>query len=397
MQWKRNLLFLSIAVFLANIAFTLTFPFMPRFLEELGVKENLSLWSGIMVSFNFLTYAIMAPIWGAIADKRGKRNMFLRSGIGIAISYILMGLVANHWQLLLLRGLNGLLSGFIPAAIMLVASNTSDLEIGYALGILNTFIALGSIIGPFLGGSIVQYMGIPTTFFISAGILCFATMLAFFGTKEKVFAKSKKKTAIWQDLKIIMVNRSLMVYFFCMIMLQTAIFMIQPILPIRIAELTTKNVDFITGLIFSVIGISLAIGSPLVSRIKKFSYSIILFNGLIMCAVFSFLQGFTYSIVLLGAERFLFGFANAAVNVSGNVLITQCASEDMRGRVFGTLNGLTALGAVFGPLLGGFLGEQFGTASSFHGSGFMFIFAVFAVWSIRNMPIEKIKESGSLG
>jgi len=389
-QWKRNLFFLSIAVFLANIGFTLTFPFMPRFLEELGVKENLSLWSGIMVSFNFLTYAVMAPIWGAVADKYGKRNMFIRSGIGIAISYVLMGLAVNHWQLLLLRGLNGLLSGFIPAAIMLVASNTPDLEIGYALGILNTFIAIGSILGPFIGGSFVQYVGIPMTFFISAGILCLASAIAILGTKEKIYTQNQKKTAIWQDLKIIAVNRSLMVYFFCMVMLQTAIYMVQPILPIRIDELITENVDFITGVIFSVIGLSLAIGSPLVSRIKRVSYQNILLGGLILCAVFSIAQGFTYSVLFLGLERFLFGFANAAVNVSGNVLITRCSGEEMRGRVFGTLNGLTALGAVFGPLMGGFLGERFGTGSAFHGSAFMFIFAVAAVWHIRHQPIEKV-------
>jgi len=388
MQWKRNLWFLSIAVFLANVSFTLTFPFMPKFLEQLGVKENLFLWSGVMVSFNFLTYAVMAPIWGVIADKHGKRNMLIRSGLGIAFSYVLMGLVVNHWQLLLLRGLNGLLAGFIPAAIMLVASNTPDFEIGYALGILNTFIALGSIMGPFLGGSLVQYFGIQLTFFISAGLLCLASILALYGTKEKVFAVNQTKTMIWKDFNIILGNRFLKVYFFCMMMLQTAMFTIQPILPIRIAELTTVNVDFITGVIFSIIGISLAIGSPLVSKLKRFSYSTILLYGLIMCAVFSIAQGLTYSVAYLGAERFLFGFANAAVNVSGNVLITQCASEEMRGRVFGTLNGLTALGAVFGPLLGGFLGEKFGTASSFHGSAVMFMLAGFAVWSIRKKPAK---------
>jgi len=117
--------------------------------------------------------------------------------------------------------------------------------------------------------------------------------------------------------------------------------------------------------------------------LRRVSYQVILLYGLIMCAVFSIAQGLTYSVTYLGIERFLFGFANAAVNVSGNVLITQCASEEMRGRVFGALNGLTALGAVFGPLLGGFLGERFGTASSFHGSAVMFVLAGFAVWSIR--------------
>ena len=155
MQWRRNLWFLSVAVFIANLSFTMNMPFLPRFLEELGVGRNLSLWSGIMISINFLTYAIMAPLWGSLADRHGKRVMFWRSGFGIALTYVLMGIAANHWQLLVFRGLNGLLSGFIPTAIMLVASNTPEEDMGYALGIINTFIALGGIMGPFIGGALV--------------------------------------------------------------------------------------------------------------------------------------------------------------------------------------------------------------------------------------------------
>ena len=390
MQWRRNLWFLSVAVFIANLSFTMNMPFLPRFLEELGVGRNLSLWSGIMISINFLTYAIMAPLWGSLADRHGKRVMFWRSGFGIALTYVLMGIAANHWQLLVFRGLNGLLSGFIPSAIMLVASNTPEEDMGYALGIINTFIALGGIMGPFIGGALVQYLGLRIIFHLSAGLLCIASALAVFGTKERII-KQAVKTDIRQDLKSIMGNKSLKVYFLCMVMLQAATFMIQPVLPIRIAELTRENVELITGIIFSMIGISLAIGSPLVCKIKRFDYVTILFSSLLLCAVLSVVQGLTHSVLFLGAERFLFGFANAAVNVSGNVLITQCAGEEMRGRVFGTLNGLTAFGAVFGPLLGGLLGEHLGTSSAFHGSAVLFVLAGYAVWKIRHKAVDVLK------
>ncbi|MFZ5944929.1 MAG: MFS transporter [Bacillota bacterium] len=387
MQWKRNLWVLSAAVFIANVSFTLTFPFLPKFIELLGVKENLSLWSGIMISITFLTYAVMAPIWGSFADKYGKRNMLLRSGLGIAISYVLMGVAVNHWQLFFLRGLNGLLAGFIPAAIILVATNTPEFEIGYALGMLNTFIALGSILGPFVGGSLVHYAGIRITYFISAALLCLATVLAVLGTKENVI-KPQGNTILWQELKNIAHNKVLMVYFFCMVILQTAIYMIQPILPIRISELTSQNTDFLTGLVFSIMGVSLAIGSPLVSKIRRVPYNNILLWGLLLCSLFSIGQGLTYSISILILMRFGFGFANAVVNVSGNVLITKSASEEMRGRVFGALNALTALGSVLGPLLGGLLGERFGTASAFHGSAVLFIMAGISLWYMKNNIIK---------
>lgn len=325
----------------------------------------------------------MAPVWGSVADKYGKRKMFIRSGVGIALSYILMAFATNQWQFLFLRGFNGLLGGFIPAAIMLVATNTPELELGYALGILNTFVALGSIMGPFIGGSLVHFLSIKTTFIFSAGLLGLATILAFFGTKEKII-KQSTPTIIWKELRNILHDKALTVYFFAMTTLQTAIYMVQPILPLRIGELVTTNKDFITGLVFSIMGVSLAIGSPLVSKIKKKNYANILFWGLVMCGLFSMGQGATYSILLLIIARFLFGFANGAVNVSGNVLISQATPEEMRGKVFGALNGLTALGAVIGPLLGGFLGETFGTASAFYGSGLLFFVAGFFVWKLNS-------------
>jgi len=392
-NWQKNLWFLCAATFIANVAFTLYIPFLPTFLLELGLQENISFWSGIMVSVTFCTYALMAPVWGALADRRGKRVMLVRSGFGIAVTFMLMGLAANHWQLLLLRAANGLLSGFIPSAIMLVATNTPETHMGYALGMLNTFIAIGSIMGPFIGGALVKYMGVRQAMFATGAMLLVAAALAVFGTKERIVA-NQEKTSVLQDVTIVLKNRSLQLYFFCLVMLQMAAFAIQPTLPLRIAEICNEDVELYTGIIFSAIGISLAIGSPLVSRITKLSYRGILFLGLASGVVLNVLQGFTSSLLLLIGERFLYGFAHAAVNVSGNVLITMSASEEMRGRVFGVLNSFIALGGMLGPLLGGMLGETFGNASAFHGSAiFLFMAMVMLVLSYRREKGISLKAS----
>lgn len=389
MRWRTNLWALSLATFIGNIAFTMTNPFLPVFLQELGLHENLSIWSGYIISLNFLTYALMAPVWGALADRYGKRVMLVRSGFGIAFTYVLMGFATNHWQLLILRGCNGLLSGFIPASIMLIASNTPEEKMGYALGIINTFIAIGAIMGPFVGGCLVQYLGMRKVMFVAAGFLCIASSLGVFRTTEKV-VKQKGKITLFNDMRAILKNRQLVTYFFCMVMLYMSNFAIQPTLPLLIGELTSTNTELITGIIFSMVGVSLAIGSPLICKIKKVSYIYIMFGALLFCSGLSVVQGFTRSIVLLGVERFFYGFGNAAINVSGNVLIVQCVDEEMRGRVFGTLNGFTAIGAVTGPLMGGFMGEHFGNSSSFHGSAVLFLLAAYAVWTIRKQRVQKV-------
>lgn len=377
--WHKNLRYLCAATFLASNAFTLSNPFLPMFITELGVTENLSLWSGIMVSVNFLTYALVSPVWGSLADRHGKRIMFIRSGFGIAATLFMMSFVTSHWQLLFLRTANGLFSGFIPSAIMLVASNTPEDKMGYALGMLNTFVAIGNIMGPFAGGALVKLLGIRQVMLVSGGLLTIATALAFFGTREKIVIR-EERTSPWQDVTTVMRNRYLPIYFLCMVVLQMGAFTIQPILPLRIAELTDTNIELYTGLIFSIMGISLALGSPLICRITRFSYREILTLGLAFGGILSMLQGFAGSVLLLGGTRFLYGFAHAAVNVSTNVLITQCSAEDMRGRVFGVLNSFTAFGGVLGPLLGGTLGEIFGNASAFHGLAVLFVLALLTLW-----------------
>jgi DHA1 family multidrug resistance protein-like MFS transporter len=393
LYWQRNLWVLAIGTLIANISFTLITPFLPAYLVELGLKGNFSIWSGLIFSITFFTYSLMAPIWGSLADRHGKRVMLLRSGAGIVLANVLMGLATSHWHLLILRGFNGLLSGFIPAAIMLVATNTPEDKMGYALGMINTFIAIGAIMGPSVGGTLVNYFGVRMVMFISAGFLLAATILAFMGTKEEV-SRQSVRTSVRQDMKLVVGNKSLQLFFFCMVVLQLTNFMIQPILPLRIGELTGENVEMVTGIIFSIMGISLALGSPVICRITGVKYQTILFSGLVVCGLLNVIQGFTSSIIALGIERFLYGFAIASINVSGNVLITQCAVQEIRGRVFGILNSFTAMGAVVGPLLGGFMGESLGNASPFHGSAFFFFLAAGLLWLTRNRTIEVINTAG---
>ena len=56
-------------------------PFLPMYLlEELHVaQEDVNLWSGLVFSVSFLISGVMAPIWGALADKRSKKMMAVRA------------------------------------------------------------------------------------------------------------------------------------------------------------------------------------------------------------------------------------------------------------------------------------------------------------------------------
>lgn len=389
-NWKRNLVFASIGVFIAAVGFNFTTPFLPQYLNMLGLTENLSVWSGVMIAVNSLTYAIMAPVWGSLADRHGKRPMLVRSGFGIALTYVLMGYSRTPLQYLLLRAANGVLAGFIPSSIMLVASNTPEEDMGFALGIIQTAIAIGGIMGPFFGGYCAKLLGIRSTMFFGAAILTIASALAVFGTRERV-VKQERRTGVLGDLRYVLGERTLSSVIMALLIVQVAITIIQPALPLFVGSMVApKDVEVMTGIIFSIIGLSTAIGAPLLSRMKGISYRKTFIQGLSAAAFLSVIQGLSRQVHLLGFERFIFGFANAAITVGGNVLIAKNSAQEMRGRAFGALNGISSLGAVVGPLIGGYLGDHYGLASPFFiGGGFFALAAVVVVYGVNKQSEDR--------
>src|SRR5438045_5384774 len=96
-SWQRNLYVLTATSFLMFTAFGFVFPFLPLFISELGVgdMQQVELWSGISSFAQALVLSFFSPIWGVIADRRGRRVMVLRAAFGGGVVIGLMGLSQN--------------------------------------------------------------------------------------------------------------------------------------------------------------------------------------------------------------------------------------------------------------------------------------------------------------
>src|SRR5690606_29085895 len=106
--------------------------------EDLGVEHNLEAWTGTVFAVTFLASSLIAPFWGSLADKYGRKPMMLRAGLCLSGAYFLYFLVQNPYQLFAARLVEGLLAGYIPAAIAIIATSTPEKKVGYALGIIST-------------------------------------------------------------------------------------------------------------------------------------------------------------------------------------------------------------------------------------------------------------------
>lgn len=196
-DWKRNLYVAWLGCFFTGAAFSLVMPFLPLYVEQLGVTghEALNMWSGVVFSITFLFSAIASPFWGRLADRKGRKLMLLRSALGMCIVMILMGLAQNIWQFLFLRAALGILGGFVPNANALIATQVPRNKSGWALGTLSTGAVSGALIGPLIGGYLADTYGLRPVFFITAAVLFICFLITLIYIRER-FTTIRKKICL---------------------------------------------------------------------------------------------------------------------------------------------------------------------------------------------------------
>src|SRR6201994_4402529 len=194
--WQRNLWVCVFGSFTTIVAMTLLLPFLPLYVEELGVSDHAAIvqWSGIAFGATFFTAALTAPLWGKLADRYGRKLMLIRASLGMAVAMSLIGMAHNVWQLVGLRLLAGLLGGYASGSTVLIAAQTPKAYSGWALGVLSAGIMAGNLVGPLVGGALPPLIGIRSPF-LRAGAIIFVTFLGttFFIREEKRSAEARAR------------------------------------------------------------------------------------------------------------------------------------------------------------------------------------------------------------
>src|ERR1700730_18073642 len=97
LQWRRALWVMVGIQFIMTGAFSVLSPIMPLLLPELGIEtaSAVDLWAGILNGVTSFVAAFASPVWGRVADRRGRKLMLLRSSIAIGLFTALMGVAVN--------------------------------------------------------------------------------------------------------------------------------------------------------------------------------------------------------------------------------------------------------------------------------------------------------------
>lgn len=374
--WKRNLWLLWVGCFITSASFSMVVPFLPLFLLHIGVSQNIELWSGLLFSSAFFAGAISAPYWGALGDKYGRKPMIIRAGFVLFAIYILTSLVTSPYQLLILRLLQGLLSGFIPGSIALVGTNTPEKHVGYALSLMSTSTATGSIMGPLLGGIISKIFDSRVAFASAGVFVLLSTLLVLFWVTEEKFVPSKDRTSIVDSMKLAVKNRPFVTVLLLTLLTQFSVMTIEPVLPLYIVQIggSAKDASLLAGIVFSLVGIASILFAPRWGKLAdKIGFHKILVIGLVVGGLGNLAQILFHGVWGFSIVRFIYGAFFCAVFPALNGLVVRSTPADFRGRAFGLNQTANQLGGMLGPLVGGAISGVFSIHSVFWVTGILLL------------------------
>ncbi|MEQ6364698.1 MFS transporter [Lactiplantibacillus plantarum] len=364
--WHRNLIVLWFCTFVAGMAFSEIMLFLSLFVSQLGdfTKAQITFYSGLAFAADYAISAISAPLWGIIADKKGRKIMLLRASLGMAVAMGLMGFVTNVWQLVALRALQGVFAGFISNAQALVASQTPRKYSGRALSTLITGAVSGQLFGPVIGGLLAQLFSIRNTFFITAGLLMVAFLLSLFFVQEhfKPVAHHREPGDSRNPLAAFQNPRLIIVMLCSTAIVQFGNASIAPIISLYVRELMHYRgpITVVAGIIAALPGISNIFSAPRLGRYgdQHGSGKVLLF-GYIFAVIMYFPQGIVTSVVALGILRFAIGISDGALYPEIQTVLTKNTPVHLTSTIFSYNQSFQAIGNMFGALLGGLVAGWF--------------------------------------
>ena len=369
-SWKDNLRIAWLGSFLTGACISLVVPFMPIFVEQLGVEPSqVTFYSGLAISVSAISAACVSPLWGILADRYGRKPMMIRAGLAMTITMGGLAFVPNVYWLLALRLLNGVFTGFVPNATALIASQVPKDKSGYALGTLSSGVVAGTLTGPFVGGMIAEVFGIRNVFLMVGGFLFLAAILTIFFIKEDFQPVPKEKALPTKELFTSVKYPYLLFNLFATsFVIQVAAQSIGPILALYVRDLGQKeNLLFVSGLIVSSMGLSSMMSSGVMGRLgDKVGNHRLLIVAQAYSALIYLLCANASTPLELGIYRFLFGLGTGALVPGINALLSKMTPKAGISRVFAFNQVFFYLGGVIGPLAGSVVAEQFGYHSVFY-------------------------------
>lgn len=379
--WKRTVYICLFGAFLTSMGTSQVAPILPLYVETMGVTDQAAVaqWSGWALGITFIVVALVAPFWGKLADRKGRKLILLRASFGMMLCNLLIAFVQTPWQLVLARTAQGAVSGFFSGSVTLVSAETPEEHTGWALGMLAAANLAGALIGPLVGGYLASMFGIRSTFFIVSFFLSISFLLTLFFVHESYKPPVEKVKQSFRMLKKQLPNFHLI----ALMAVSTFIYAVsllalQPIITVYVEEIippNTTHVALLAGIVFSATGFAQMMSSSVLGKlVDRLGPRRILFAALIYVGILTIPQAYVRDVIQLTVLRFFLGLGFGGLLPSINTFISNHAPKHLAGQVFSYVQSVQFLGYFLGSIGGASFMAACGFTTLFWATGLLFIF-----------------------
>jgi len=356
--WQRNQWAIYAAIFISSLGFTFVMPFIPQYVQQLGIRDpsRAALWSGLLVGITPLIGGLLTPVWVRVAEHTGNRPMILRSLVAWIFLLSMMGLVTNIWQLLALRILLGVFSGFNAFALAVISVTVPRERIASAIGSIQSLQFIAAALGPIFGGTLADTVGLRQTFFVAGVLSVVATVVfvrLFDATHDRATLPKRKEQASVSVLAHLPGFLAIMVTLVSISFIEKTF---GPLIPLYVQQLHAPErfLGTIAGAVITIGSVAAAIAATTMGRLSRSRNPrnlllITLAGGCVVLIPITLAREWWQLLFLRPMlDIFIGGNTTLAYAIAARAL-----PERWKLTAFGTLGGLALIGTAIAPFVSG--------------------------------------------
>ena len=362
-RWQRNVYAVTAASFLGYTGFTVVMPFLPLFIGQLGVSDTgaIAVWTGISLGVTPGLTAVLAPAWGKLGDRFGRKIMVERSLVSFVVLMAAMAFVTRPWHVVALRIVQGLFAGYGSLSVAMAAESAPRDRMPAAIGLVQTAQRLGPGVGPVIGGLLAGVFGLRPAFIVTALFYAAALVIIFLRYDDRAthaYAETPDvpgRHVTFQDV----------LSFQNFILMMAVIFGLQfvdrsfgPILPLYIEQIGVahERIAIVSGVLFSIMAATGALGHHLCGKLlARYSTRAVITSAAIVGAVASLLFVSTH-VWLIAIASACFGVGIGAAMTASFSAAGRVIPHGAHGTSFGVLTSASLTGMAISPFFAGFVG-----------------------------------------
>jgi len=353
-------------------------PFLPLFIGELGVTDVAAqaAWAGISLGVTPGLTALLAPAWGKLGDRYGRKIMVERSLASFVVLMAAMAMVTRAWHVLAIRAVQGLFAGYGSLSVAMAAESAPRDQMPASIGLVQTAQRLGPGLGPVIGGILAGVLGLRRAFFVTA---------AFYGVALVVvhLMYDDRATHGYADLRPSQeppsppagtevsrrdggrVSFRDVLSFQNFILMMVVIFGLQfvdrslgPVLPLYVAHVgvADSRVALVSGILFSIMAATGALGHHLCGKLlRRHATRTVIVWGAAAAAIGAGLLGATGNLWLMNVASAIFGIGIGAAMTASYSAAGRVIPAGAHGTGFGVLTSASLTGMAISPFVAGLL------------------------------------------